>query len=77
MWRDTNKYNLRKTTMHNICNDLMTSPFALSLLLLHFLVFTQCVIKFIDYQVIKKQLEKLQLRNHPTSYLVRNHYEKM
>ncbi len=63
--------------MHNICNDLLTSPFALSLLLLHFLVFTQCVIKFIDYQVIKKQLEKLHLKNHPTSYSVRIHYENI
>lgn len=59
MWLDTNKYNLRKTTMQNICNDLITSPFALSLILLHLVVLAQCAIKLVDYKLTKQQLEKL------------------
>lgn len=45
--------------MHIIYSDLATSPFALSLVLLHLLVLTQCAIKFGDYTWTKQQLESL------------------
>ncbi len=37
----------------------ITSPFTQPLVLLHLLILTQCAIKFVDYQLTKKHLEKL------------------
>lgn len=45
--------------MNNIYSELVTSPFALSLVLLHLVVLAQCAIKFADYTLTKQQLEKL------------------
>lgn len=50
--------------MQIIYTDLIASPFALPIILLHVLVFIQCAIKFIDYQVTKRQIEKLGLKNY-------------
>ncbi len=44
--------------MHSIYSELITSPFALSLILLHLVVLGQCAIKLVDYKLTKQQLEK-------------------
>ena len=46
-------------TMNSIYSELFTSPFALSLVMLHLVVFAQCAIKLVDYKLTKQQLEKI------------------
>lgn len=45
--------------MNSIYSELITSPFALSLIMLHLVVLAQCAIKLVDYTLTKQHLEKL------------------
>jgi len=45
--------------MNSIYSELVTSPFALSLVLLHLVVLAQCAIKLADYTLTKQHLAKL------------------
>ena len=45
--------------MQSFYSHLMTSPFALSLVLLHLMVLVQCAIKLADYTLTKQHLAKL------------------
>lgn len=54
-----NARSQKEKAMNSIYSELVTSPFALSLVLLHLVVLAQCAIKFADYTLTKQQLEKL------------------
>ncbi len=55
----TRRHPQQEKTMNSIYSELVTSPFALSLVLLHLVVFVQCAIKLVDFRLTKQQLEKL------------------
>lgn len=56
---ETRCHPQKEKTMNSIYSELVTSPFTLSLILLHLVVFAQCAIKLADYTLTKQQLEKI------------------